>query len=257
MKTPLTNIPILSIYPVDNPQKVPLPAKMARCTPDTYNAIKALEADLKNKGGKLILSDLFRSYDMQLQAHLDYTSGKKKAYSPPPGGSMHEAGRAMDIDLSKIGVPLSEFWTMAEVHGFYPIINTPDSKLKEAWHFDRRGSHHIVYEYYQNGNAHNMSPYTAMSVSGILSIGVSVDRFKGKEDAAFIQSGLIRLGYNIGPIDGNIGHKTNTAIMQEGLDPLCQNLVMEIENRLQIKFPEEYSVPAAENLDQNKPVYII
>jgi len=37
-----------------------------------------------------MLSDLLRSYDMQLQAHLDYTSGKKSAFSPAPGGSMHE-----------------------------------------------------------------------------------------------------------------------------------------------------------------------
>ena len=56
--------------------------------------------ELQAQGGKLELSDLFRSYDMQLQAHLDYTSGKKKAFSPPPGSSMHESGRAFDVDLA-------------------------------------------------------------------------------------------------------------------------------------------------------------
>ena len=64
---------------------------MAQCTPD-------MKADrrrrLQAKGGKLILSDLFRSYQMQFDAHQDFVTGRKKANSPPPGGSLHEAGRA-------------------------------------------------------------------------------------------------------------------------------------------------------------------
>ena len=60
--------------------------------------------DLTALGNNLRLSDLFRTYEMQRQVNLDYVEGRKHAYSPPPGGSMHEAGRAMDIDLSSMGV---------------------------------------------------------------------------------------------------------------------------------------------------------
>src|SRR6266849_5051354 len=113
----LVDITVTSIYNNNGP----LPARLARCTPDTKTAILALADDLNQAGGVLRLSDLFRSHDMQLGSHLDFVSGRKKAFSPPPGGSLHEAGRAMDIDLSSIGVPLPQFWEIARAHGFTPI----------------------------------------------------------------------------------------------------------------------------------------
>jgi hypothetical protein len=211
MKTPLMPIQIKSIYK-NGDQNIMLPARMAKCTPDTYNAIMSIKDELQKVGGELVLSDLFRSYDMQYQAHLDYKTGKKKAFSPPPGVSMHESGRSMDIDLSKIKISLKEFWVIAEKYGFYPVIKTPNSKLSEAWHFDCRGTHGLVYDYYKNGKGNNMPPYTAMAVSAILAIGVPVDRFAGRNDEAFIQSSLIRLGFDIGNIDGFIGPKTKDAL---------------------------------------------
>ena len=131
MFTPLIPIDIDSIYGGKS-----LPKRMAFCTPDMYAAIFATKADLKATNNDLVLSDLFRSYDMQFQAHLDFTSGKKIAFSPPPGGSMHEAGRAFDLDLGKIKkLTLPNFWPLAATHGLSPIINAPNSKLSEAWHF--------------------------------------------------------------------------------------------------------------------------
>jgi hypothetical protein len=44
---------------------LPLPTRMAKCTPDTHIAIFNIAKALAKKGGRLILSDLFRSYDMQ------------------------------------------------------------------------------------------------------------------------------------------------------------------------------------------------
>lgn len=240
MKTPLVNIKIKSIYKVGNTQ-VDLPIKLAKCTPDTNQAIISISNDLSELGGELILSDLFRSYDMQYQANMDYVSGKKKAYSPPPGGSMHEAGRAMDIDLGKIKVTLEEFWNIAKKYGFYPIISKPSSKLKEAWHFDCRGSHGLVYEYYKSGKANNMPAYTAMAVSGILATGIKVKNFKGHDKEAFIQSGLIRLGYEIGNIDGDVGKKTKAAFAQAGFETEnVDDCVDFIELLLFEKFPNEY-----------------
>lgn len=65
--------------------------------PLIQSALQGISDDLRNAGGRLVLSDLFRSYDMQLQAHLDWKIGKKRAYSHPPRGSLHEAGRYVYI----------------------------------------------------------------------------------------------------------------------------------------------------------------
>ena len=243
MKTPLVNIQILSIYKLGDKQ-VMLPNRMAKCTPDMYRAVMAISAELMSLGGSLELSDMFRSYDMQFQAHADYISGKKKAYSPPPGGSLHEAGRSMDIDLSKIKITLAKFWEIAAKYGVFPIISEPNASTSEAWHFDCRGSHGIVYNYYKNGKASNMPAYTAMAVSAILSAGIQVDEFAGNNDEAFIQSGLIRLGYDIGPIDGDIGKKTNAALLAAGVTATAiAEKISAIESLLDNEFPEEYMLP--------------
>ena len=85
MKSPLIPIDILSIYKNKLGDFLPLPTRMAKCTPDTYSAILNIATELAQRGGKLILSDLFRSYDMQAQSHQDYAAGRKKAFSPHPG----------------------------------------------------------------------------------------------------------------------------------------------------------------------------
>ncbi len=177
MKSPLIPINITSIYKNSVGDALPLPKRMAQCTPDMYAAIFNIAKDVAKKGGKLILSDLFRSYDMQAQAHADYVSKKKKAFSPPPGGSFHEAGRAMDIDLSSIKISLADFWVIAAKYGVVPIIKLPKSGVSESWHFDCRGSHQLVFAYYTAKKGTNFNPYTASAASAILSVGVQVDAF--------------------------------------------------------------------------------
>ena len=98
MKSALHNINIGLIYFKDW-QRAPLPKRrMAQCTPDTRQALMKIAKDVESESGNLYLSDLYRSYDMQLQSHLEWKTGKKSAFSPPPGGSMHEAGRACDLN---------------------------------------------------------------------------------------------------------------------------------------------------------------
>ncbi len=247
MKTPLQKINILSIYKNSLGDMVPLPSRMAQCTPDTYRAIMNISKYLSEKGGKLILSDLFRSYDMQAQANYDYISGKKSAYSPPPGGSFHEAGRAFDLDLSKIKISLAKFWELAAQYGVSPIISKPVIQ-SEAWHFDCRGSHQLVYTYYAEGKGQGMSPYTAAATSAILSIGVQVDRFENRQKQAIIQSCLIRLGKEIGDIDGYIGCRTQKALTDYEIEYDFNNIdevIVKVENLIQQKFPEEFVVPPA------------
>lgn len=242
MKSPLQSINIGSIYFKDK-QRVQLPKLMARCTPDTRLALINIGVDVAKKGGNLYLSDLFRSYDMQLQSHLEWKTGKKTAFSPPPGGSLHEAGRACDLDLKSLKMKLADFWPIAAKHGMFPIIAKPVASESEAWHFDCRGSHQIVYDYYKAGKGSNMkSPYTAMAVSAILSVGVRVDQFGQNQAAAAIQIGLIRLGFELGSVDGDVGHKTRTALDEANIPwTTAEQTLLIVESQLKDKFPAEYN----------------
>ena len=245
MKSPLIPISILSIYKNNLGDRLPLPARMAQCTPDTQTAIFNIATDVASKGGKLILSDLFRSYDMQSQSHNDYVSGKKKALSPAPGGSFHEAGRAFDMDLSAIEISLQDFWEIAASHGMLPIIANPNAGASESWHFDCRGSHQLVYQYYADKKGTNFKPYTAAAASGILSIGVLVDAFGSNQMQAAIQSCIIRLGKEIGNIDGQLGQKSQQALEDLGITFIPGNvsgMLLQVENRVQQQFADEFKI---------------
>ena len=242
MKTPLVPIDWPSIYPGKTGPNGPLPARMAQCTPDMKAAIQKVSAALQAKGGKLILSDLFRSYQMQYDAHQDFVTGRKKANSPPPGGSLHEAGRAFDMDLGAIHISLADFWKLAAPIGLVPIIDQPKSGASESWHFECRGSHQRVYDYYKAGKGKNFDkPYKAMAASAILSVGVKVDMFGANQDAAYVQSGLIRLGDTIGDMDGAIGANTKQTLAARNIpaSPMAATLAG-IDQALKAKFPGEF-----------------
>lgn len=241
MKTPLKKISIPSHYGKNN-SLIDLPKRMALCTPDTRSAITAIAGEVSARGGALILSDLFRSYEMQKQSHDDFVNKKKKAFSPPPGGSMHEAGRGMDLELSDLKMKLKDFWPIAAKHGFFPIIDKPDSSISEAWHFDCRGSHARVYDYYKAEKADNLSPYRAMAVSGILALGdVPIDDLPKTRVEGAVQAGLIRLGFDPGGIDGHLGMRSFSALTGAGIaaaDP--QTMLEEVEKQLATAFPAEF-----------------
>ncbi len=241
MGTPLITIVFPSIYKVSG-QLVPLPKRMAFCTPDTKFALFGLRKAVEARGGALRLSDLFRSRDMQLQAHLDYTSGKKPAYSPPPGGSMHEAGRAFDIDLAALApVTLDDFWELARAEGVVPIIAKPNPSASEAWHFECRGSFELVRLHYAAGHGTNMKPARAMAAAGIASIGVELDDFPGRAREVRLQAGLIRLGQNPGNIDGNPGKRTREALLAVGITSTDLDQQIEfIDEKLAERFPAEW-----------------
>ena len=244
MPAPMQKIDILSIY-FDKPTntRLKLPKRMAQCAPDTKKAVLKIRDELSLNGIDLFLSDMFRSYDMQLQAHIE--NAKKGIFSPLPGGSMHEAGRAFDLDLSALlkdnVLSLADFWEIAAAHGVSPIVGTPNKNLKEAWHFECRGSHAKVRQYYRDGKGgNNMQSYEAMAASAILAIGVQVDRFNNQKAAA-IQSALIRLGHEPGPLDGAIGQKTRNALAAAGIaDGPVDAMLLPLEERLKQTFPEDY-----------------
>jgi hypothetical protein len=237
--TPLVPVFVRSIYGNHGP----LPQRMARCTPDMKAAIEGVVADIRSLGHELELSDLFRSYEMQKAANLDFVMGRKKAFSPPAGGSMHEAGRAMDINLESMGVPLAKFWEIAKGRGFVPIIDAPDPKRSESWHFDLRGSHTRVYEYVRAGKAGSqMPPYTQMANSAISAIGVQLDTVPD-QDTAWIQASLIRLSFDPGRIDGVLGDRTKDALRNAGVD--TSQPIAGLSALLEGQFPLEYPAAAA------------
>lgn len=238
---------VLSIYEVSG-HRVLLPERMAHATPDMKAALYGLRKDLRSGAGDLVLSDLFRSYDMQLQAHLDYATGKKKAYSPPPGGSLHEAGRAFDIDLDSVKMALPAFWEVAGHRGIVPIIDKPDPKVPECWHFECRGSHQKVKAYYEAGKGSNFDDaYHAMAASAIVAVGLPHDRFKGCEDVAYLQSALIRLGRDVGNMDGQVGPKTIAGLQALGIGATATpERISAVDALLWQAFPAEFFDKTAE-----------
>jgi hypothetical protein len=216
---------------------------MAQCTPDMRRAALNLRADLAALGVELFLSDMFRSFDMQLQAHIE--NAKRGVFSPRPGGSLHEAGRAFDLDLDALLahniLKLADFWEIARARGVVPIISEPKPSTSEAWHFECRGSHALVRQYYSGGKGgQQLKPYQAMAASAILAIGVKVERFQNQKAAA-IQSALIRLGHELGPLDGSIGQKTRNALTAAGIQQADEQAMLDdLEAQLKQQFPEEF-----------------
>lgn len=244
MRTPLIAVDVPSIYRNNHGVEVSLPKRLAWATPDMADALAGIAEDLGTSGGRLVLSDLFRSFDMQMQAHLDFVTKKKAAFSPPPGGSFHEAGRAMDLSLSDIKIPLKLFWELARKHGVVPIIATPNASTSEAWHFECRGSHQKVIEYYQKGNGNNFTkPYTAGAASAILALGVRVEKFGEHQKEAQIQAALIRCGHVIGNIDGAIGARTRGVLVSLGIaEGTLDDILQRVEDLAQTAFAAEYRI---------------
>jgi D-alanyl-D-alanine dipeptidase len=226
----LVKVDIPSIYRDRSGNPVNLPKQMALATPDTAAAIKGIEREVAALGGRLVLSDMFRSAVDQEKAFYDYKSGRKRAYSPPPGGSIHEGGRAFDLDLSALVVPLPRFWIIAAHFGVTPIIESPNPALSEAWHFECLGSHACLFG-------------RDRAESVILDCGATVTRLGNRADLVFIQTAIVRLGQNPGAIDGHIGPKTAAAFEDAtGLKYSFKSGLDAIKQTLRETFPQEYGL---------------
>jgi D-alanyl-D-alanine dipeptidase len=242
--TPLVEVQVKSIYRgKDKELHIDLPKRLALATPDMARSIELLQDEMAIQCGYLVLSDMYRSYDMQLQAHLDFRNKKKTAFSPPPGGSFHEAGRAIDISIADLGMTLAQFWGVSKRFGFSPVIHEPVATMSEAWHFDNLGSHKVVLNYYGRLEKKKIKSYTAAAISGILAIGQGVDVFSKCKDEATLQFFLIRCGCHLGEVDGKIGNATIKAL--ESLEikhESVQESLVKVAEILKTKFPDEYVV---------------
>lgn len=148
----------------------PLPARMAWMTPDAAPAFAALRDAVPGAGtGKLYISDCYRSSLDQARAHADYLAGRKRfadlkafvaawpqlagythrpklAFSPPPGGSFHEAGRAFDCDMDPrwLGMDQNAFAALAHALGWRDIVHGDFGHparvdVPEEWHWQYLG----------------------------------------------------------------------------------------------------------------------
>jgi hypothetical protein len=186
----------------------------AYIVPDMLEALRKLEDVINSKGGNLYIIDLYRSWNTQEKARNDFLKKKKKDFVAAPGKSFHNAGRAVDISVQELNFAgrdkdewLQILWNMAIPLGFRPVISIPDINASEAWHMDYMGEWRDVYE--------NVSYYEAAKCATLDIGGWDPKENSEKIKKMFIQSQLLRLRYyEIGPVDGIIGDKTNWALRE-------------------------------------------
>jgi len=179
MKLVPINVP--SIYKGKDGKLAPLPARMAQLTPDAAASLIAVQTEIEGRGGCFRLSDAYRSTEMQTRAHQDYKAGRKKAYSPPAGGSLHEAARAIDLDLAALIHPPSvprgyKVFSESQVreifvrHGWTFISAIGNEHLvdvSESWHIEFRGRFQEVYDRELARTKSSKTAYKAMAKAAI------------------------------------------------------------------------------------------
>lgn len=229
---------ILSSYPKkNNPSErwdISVFKDNALICSDMFTALCELDKQVTAAGGTLYVTDLRRTWAMQAQARQDYVSGVKKAYAAVPGGSFHQAARAIDFAVSQLnfkGVAkdqwLKKFWDLAKPLGFHPIIAIPDLNMSECWHFDFPGKDWEAAYAYKDKSSSDAIDYTLVAKCCILDAGLwDPSENPDKVVKMFIQAQLIRLGrYEIGSVDGILGSKSLKALQDLGLTATDVNQV--------------------------------
>ena len=193
-------------------------------TPATAAALLALHEAVLAAGGDFRVTELHRDVATQQAARARYdrwvAAGKpapgspgfdsasmKPAFVAVPGRSMHNAGRAIDVDLGALrfpGVPadrqLDRLWELARPLGWAPVIRAPDERASEAWHLDCWGDLHGVLA---------RLGYAQAAFAGALLVGHAG---AGTSWASVTQALLVRAGYDLGQIDGLWGGRSRLAL---------------------------------------------
>lgn len=206
-----------------------------KLTPDAGEALYRLHARVSEEGGTLLVSDCYRSPEVQAKARKKYenwvAAGKpsprtdaydrktmKGAFVSRSGRSNHNAGRAVDLAhmlAAPESVPrdkkLDWLWDIAIPIGWKPIIKSPREGQSEAWHFDFLGPWQVVRDRLDYGQ-------TAMA--GVLDHGGGVDLY-ARPWERWVQAQIHRVGpVDIGDIDGLFGSMTLAGIEELGLTSL-------------------------------------
>jgi len=121
----------------------PLPKRMSLLARAAATALRQVYREIIALGGYLYITDMFRSATDQQRAHMDYLTGRKTAYSPPPCASVHEAARAIDIDAFDTGIGHRRTREILNRHGWTNIVKTLTGP--ECWHYEFRQSRWQIY----------------------------------------------------------------------------------------------------------------
>jgi len=187
---------------------------MARLIQPAALALDKAMVEIAARGGTIFLSDCFRSAAMQNKAHHDYVTGRKHDYSPPAGGSMHEAARAIDLDVGHTGIGLAAVKKILKNHGWIGIAATGT----ECWHHDWRGA--------DGQAAYAKGGYKAMAKFCIAQIlkkapAPTPPIHLSEDQVRKLQTALNALGKSKLAVDGDYGPKTQAAVkvfqMAQGL----------------------------------------
>ena len=106
-----------------------LPFPLCQVAEDCLESFRNLQADLKAHGGRLILTDLFRTYRQQ-----EELKRRKPRLANAPLRSYHCAGRAMDVAVGLVGLPYDVLVQIMAGHNWFPLASG-----REPWHFQRTG----------------------------------------------------------------------------------------------------------------------
>lgn len=189
---------------------------------DAFEALKALDFQVTLNKGNLLISDLFRPWDVQAKAYDDWVHGRRSSYAAPPGHSWHMAGRAIDIDVIGLRFEskpkqewLRAFWDIAIPMGWRAIISEPNMGVSECWHFQFLGK--------------DWSYLASKTSDGELAMAAILDAGKWEQNEPklqnlFLQAQLNRLQRLTNApwlvLDGDVGPKT-VAAMKIALNASC------------------------------------
>jgi len=190
-----------------------------------FDALHALYLDVVKLGGELRFSDMFRTWEHQEQAHFDFITGKKKAYSPEPGFSFHQAARSFDFDIEILDESLLHvdgpkrgfalFWDLARKHGFTGVMKNryePTFKATEAWHWDYLGV------FAKTREVHDYK--TAAMVAVMDAIGNNYQGYSEEQIKYYrLQAYLLHFGFYTGAIDGQFGPKSRQSVLDFHASP--------------------------------------
>jgi len=189
----------------------------ALVSPDFRDALVDLNNQVKQSGGTFYITELYRDWLTQEKARWEYVTGKKP-FVAKPGESFHGSGRAIDLDIQNLNFPLpkqdwlKKLWELALPIGFRPVIDKPEMNKSEAWHLDFPGPW---------GNVILKSGYSEAAKCAVLDVGQwNPQEPIDKVQRMFIQAQLVRLGHEIGSVDGLIGKKTMAALQQYDFEDL-------------------------------------
>lgn len=129
----------------------------------------------------------------------------KADFVAKPGKSMHNGGRAIDVNIETLkkhfgAQYLDAFWPIAAKYGFTPVIAKPTEGVSESWHFDHWGPWARVKD---------SLGYEQAALCAAVVVGEAGDWQSG---ARVTQALLLRAGYAIGEPDGILGRRSYAAL---------------------------------------------